>query len=248
MGKTTGISWTERTWNPVTGCDKVSTGCDNCYALTLAPRLKAMGSKRYEKDGDPRTSGPGFGVTIHPDLVDSPRHWRKPSMVFVNSMSDLLHAKVPLEFTDKVFATMNETPHTFQVLTKRSTRLKRVADRFEWTPNIWMGVSVENEDAMYRIDDLKQTPAAVKFLSCEPLLGPLPGLAGMLDGIDWVIVGGESGPNYRPLDLGWAREVRDVCADTGTAFFFKQVGGIKSKSGGNLLDGKVYEEMPALAL
>lgn len=251
MGKTTGIAWTDRTWNPTTGCDKISTGCDNCYAMTLAPRLKAMqahkpaAAQRYAKDGNPVTSGPGFGLTLHADLVDAPRHWVKPSMVFVNSMSDLFHAGVDLGFVADIFATMRDTPqHTYQVLTKRSARLPKIVDRLEWPANLWMGVSVENEDAMFRIEDLKAVPTVVRFLSAEPLVGPLAGLAGALDGIDWVIVGGESGKNHRPMNMGWARDIRAACDETDTAFFFKQVGGVRSKSGGNLIDGEVVEEWP----
>lgn len=245
MSSKTAIAWTDRTWNPVTGCDRISSGCDSCYALTLAATLKADGAKRYQNDGDPATSGPGFGVTLHPDLVRQPLAWKSPSMVFVNSMSDLFHAKVPLSFVADIFDTMRETPqHTYQVLTKRSSRLPKIVDRLDWPDNLWMGVSVENEDAMFRIDDLKAVPTQVRFLSAEPLIGPLPGLADRLDGIDWVIVGGESGANYRSLDLDWARGARDACAQTETAFFFKQVGGLKSKSGGNLLDGDVIEQYP----
>lgn len=245
MVKETAISWTETTWNPVTGCDKVSAGCDNCYALILAPRLKAMGSKRYQNDGDPRTSGPGFGVTLHPDLVKQPLAWKKPRMIFVNSMSDLFHGKVPISFVQEIFDTMKATPdHTYQVLTKRASRLPKIVDKLDWPENLWMGVSVENEAAMDRIELLKSVPTPVRFLSAEPLIGPLPNLASKLDSIDWVIVGGESGKNFRPLDLDWAREVRDACGETDTAFFFKQVGGIKSKSGGNKLDGKAIEEWP----
>lgn len=251
MGKKTAISWTGRTWNPTTGCDKLSRGCDNCYALSLAPRLKAMqahkpaAAQRYAKDGNPVTSGPGFGLTMHADLVDSPRHWRKPEMVFVNSMSDLFHAGVDLGFVRDVFATMEATPqHIYQVLTKRASRLPKIVDKLDWPSNLWMGTSVEDEDAMYRVDDLKAVPTSVRFISAEPLLGPLTGLAEKLDGIDWVIVGGESGPNHRVMDMDWARDIRTACEETGTAFFFKQVGGAKSKSGGKLIDGEAVEVWP----
>lgn len=259
MAKTTAISWVSdpstgergRTWNPTTGCDKISRGCDNCYALSLAPRLKAMqahkpaAAQRYAKDGNPVTSGPGFGLTMHADLVESPLHWSKPTMVFVNSMSDLLHAGVDLGFVRDVFATMEATPqHTYQVLTKRASRLPKIVDKLDWPSNLWMGTSVEDEDAMYRIDDLKAVPTSVRFISAEPLLGPLTGLAEKLDGIDWVIVGGESGPNHRVMDMDWARDIRTACEKTSTAFFFKQVGGAKSKSGGNLIDGAVVEQWP----
>lgn len=241
MGKKTAIAWTGRTWNPTTGCDKISAGCDNCYALSLAPRLKAMQAhkpvQRYAKDGNPITSGPGFGLTMHADLVDAPRFWKKPEMVFVNSMSDLFHAGVDLGFVRDVFATMEATPqHIYQVLTKRSARLPKIVDKLDWPENLWMGVSVENEDAMFRIEDLKAVPTSVRFLSAEPLIGPLPGLADRLDGIDWVIVGGESGPNHRPLDLDWARDIRDACTQTGTAYFFKQTGNSLARSMG--LSGK----------
>lgn len=237
------IEWTEATWNPVTGCDKVSTGCDHCYALTLSKRLKAMGVPKYQLDGDPRTSGPGFGVTCHPDSLAIPGRWRAPRMVFVNSMSDLFHARVPLGFVRDVFAVMAATPrHTYQVLTKRSTRLRRVADRLEWPANVWMGVSIENDDHVARADDLRQVPAAVRFLSCEPLLGPLPNLK--LDGIDWVIAGGESGPGFRPVDEAWIAALRDACTDVGIAFFFKQWGGRTPKTGGRLLGGRTWDQLP----
>jgi protein gp37 len=206
----TGISWTQATWNPVTGCDRISRGCDHCYALTLAKRLKAMGSAKYQNDGDPRTSGPGFGVTIHPDALNIPRKWRDPKVVFVNSMSDLFHAKVPLSFVHDVFAVIAETPrHTYQVLTKRASRLPRIADKLDWPPNLWMGVTVEDADHVNRIDYLRSVPAAVRFLSCEPLLSPLGRLD--LTGIGWVIAGGESGKGARPMDLDWPRSVRDQC-------------------------------------
>jgi len=244
MRAASSIEWTETTWNPVTGCDRVSAGCDHCYALTLAKRLQAMGSPRYTNDGDPRTSGPGFAVTLHPDLLDAPRAWRRPRTVFVNSMSDLFHAKVPLDFIQSVFDTMAATPqHTYQVLTKRASRLARLAPKLPWPENVWMGVSVENGDALRRIDFLRQVPAAVRFLSCEPLLGPLDDLN--LDGVSWVIVGGESGPQYRPIDLSWVTGVRDKCLAADVPFFFKQWGGRTPKAAGRLLDGRVWNEMPA---
>jgi protein gp37 len=237
------IEWTEATWNPVTGCDRVSPGCEHCYAASLAKRLKAMGSIKYQNDGDPRTSGPGFAVTVHPQALDEPRRWRNPRTVFVNSMSDLFHARVPLEFIRDVFDVCRDTPqHTYQVLTKRSLRLRRVADKLEWPENLWMGVSVENVAALTRVDHLRQVPAAVRFLSCEPLLGPLDGIN--LDGIQWVIAGGESGPNYRPMQISWARGIRDVCTDADVAFFFKQWGGRTPKSLGRELDGRLWDEMP----
>lgn len=174
MGSRSGIEWTETTWNPVTGCDQMSAGCDNCYALAMAKRLKAMGAPKYQNDGDTRTSGPGFGVTVHPDVLDEPLRWRAPRLVFVNSMSDLFHARVSIDFVRDVFAVIAATPqHTYQVLTKRSTRLRRLAGQLEWPPNLWMGVSVEHGGTLPRVHDLRAVPAAVRFLSCEPLIGPL---------------------------------------------------------------------------
>lgn len=191
------IEWTEATWNPTTGCDRVSPGCDNCYALTLAKRLKAVGSPKYQADGDPRTSGPGFGLTVHPDALSVPSGWKSPRTVFVNSMSDLFHARVPLDYVRRVFDVTAEIPqHTNQVLTKRARRLRQVADRLEWPDNLWMGVSVESARELPRVDDLRQVPATVRFLSCEPLLGSLEGLE--LSRIDWVIAGGESGADGVP--------------------------------------------------
>jgi protein gp37 len=241
------IEWTEATWNPTTGCDRVSIGCDNCYALTLAKRLKAMGAAKYQNDGDPRTSGPGFGVTVHADSLLTPYSWRQPRVVFVNSMSDLFHAKIPLSFVRDAFRVMADTPqHTYQVLTKRSARLRKIADRLDWPDNLWVGVSVENADAMPRIDDLRAVPAAVRFLSCEPLLGSLDGLD--LDRIDWVIAGGESGPRHRPIDPAWVTDIRDACRAAGVPFFFKQWGGRTPKAGGRELDGVRYDEMPGKPL
>ncbi|MET9760032.1 phage Gp37/Gp68 family protein [Streptomyces sp. NPDC006372] len=243
MSDRSAIEWTEATWNPTTGCDRVSSGCDNCYALALAKRLKAMGAAKYQNDGDPRTSGPGFGVTLHPDALDVPYGWKSPRVVFVNSMSDLFHARVPLDFVRQVFQVMADTPqHTYQVLTKRARRLRQVAPKLDWPGNLWMGVSVETENELSRVDDLRQVPAAVRFLSCEPLLGPLPGLR--LDGIHWVIAGGESGPRHRPLDEVWVTGIRDTCQDAGVAFFFKQWGGRTPKAGGRLLEGRTWDQMP----
>ncbi|MFB7949552.1 DUF5131 family protein [Kitasatospora phosalacinea] len=243
MSDRSSIEWTEATWNPTTGCDRVSAGCDNCYALALAKRLKAMGAAKYQEDGDPRTSGPGFGLTLHPDSLSVPYGWRAPRTVFVNSMSDLFHAKVPLDFVRRVFAVMADTPqHTYQVLTKRARRLRRVADRLDWPPNVWIGVSVESAAELDRVDDLRAVPAAVRFLSCEPLLGPLDGLD--LEGIDWVIVGGESGPGHRPMEEEWALDVRDACLREEVAFFFKQWGGHTPKAGGRLLEGRTWDQMP----
>lgn len=245
MSDKSAIEWTEATWNPTTGCDRVSPGCDNCYALTLAKRLKAMGNPKYQNDGDVRTSGPGFGVTVHPDALLIPYSWKRPRVVFVNSMSDLFHARVPIGFIQQVYGVMADTPHhTYQLLTKRSHRLVRVADKLEWPSNVWMGVSVESADQYARIHDLSKVPAAVRFLSCEPLLAPLPELP--LTGIDWVIAGGESGINARPVELEWIRDIRDQCVAARTPFFFKQWGGIRSKSGGRELDGRTWDEMPEL--
>lgn len=246
MRRKTGIEWTEITWNPTTGCDRVSEGCDNCYALTMAKRLKAMGSERYQRDGDPRTSGPGFALTVHPDALDQPYRWSGSRTVFVDSMSDLFHAKVPLSFVRAVFEVIADTPqHTYQVLTKRSARLPRLADKLEWPKNLWLGVSVENAAHLDRVDHLRQVPAAVRFLSCEPLLGPLTGL--QLADIGWVITGGESGPNARPLDPQWVRDIRDACIDAGVPFFHKQWGGRTPKAHGRLLDGLLWDEQPKTA-
>jgi protein gp37 len=217
------IEWTQATWNPTTGCDRISTGCDNCYAMTLAKRLKAMGSPKYQHDGDPRTSGPGFAVTAHPDTLQIPLRWHRPQTVFVNSMSDLFHARVPLAFIRQVFDIMTATPrHTYQILTKRAARLAKLAPQLDWPANVWMGTSVETADHLDRLDHLRQVPAAVRFVSAEPLLGPLDDMD--LSGIGWVIVGGESGPNARPMHPDWARSIRDQCQDSGVAFFFKQWG------------------------
>jgi protein gp37 len=244
MASRSAIEWTEVTWNPVTGCDRVSSGCEHCYALTLARRLKAMGVAKYQRDGDPRTSGPGFGVSLHRDALAEPYGWRTPRVVFVNSMSDLFHAKVPLAFMQEVFDVIAQTPqHTYQVLTKRSLRLRRLADKLSWPSNLWMGVSVESEVVLSRVDHLRQVPAAVRFLSCEPLLGPLDQIN--LDGIGWVIAGGESGPNYRPMHLDWARGLRDACQAAEIPFFFKQWGGRTPKALGRQLDGEFWDEMPA---
>ena len=239
----TGIQWTEVTWNPTTGCDKISTGCDHCYALTLAKRLKAMGVEKYQADGDPRTSGPGFGVSVHQAALREPYTWRAPRTVFVNSMSDLFHARVPLNFVRDVFAVIADTPqHTYQVLTKRSARLRKLADKLSWPENLWMGVSVENAEALTRVDDLREVGAAIRFLSCEPLLGPIHAID--LRGIGWVIAGGESGPHYRPMHLDWARGIRDASRAADVPFFFKQWGGRTPKALGCELDGIVWNEMP----
>ena len=243
MAGPSAIEWTEVTWNPVTGCDRVSPGCDNCYALRLAGRLKAMGQPRYQRDGDPRTSGPGFGVTLQYDLVDQPRRWRKSRLVFVNSMSDLFHPEVPDDFIREVFSTMKDTPqHTYQILTKRPQRLVQMADHLPWPNNVWMGVSVESASYRFRIDHLRRVPAKVRFLSIEPLLDEV-GILRLAD-IHWVIVGGESGYGARPIDEDWVTDIRDQCVDAGVAFFFKQWGGRTPKAGGRELEGAFWDEMP----
>jgi protein gp37 len=237
------IEWTNATWNPTTGCDRTSPGCDNCYALTLARRLQAMGSPKYQQDGDPTTSGPGFRLTLHPDELDVPLRWRAPRHVFVDSMSDLFHSDVPDNFIADVLAVMRRTPqHTYQLLTKRSKRLAALAGRVHWPPNLWLGVSVENDRYTFRARHLATVTAAVRFLSLEPLLGPLPSLD--LDRIGWVIVGGESGPGHRPMDVAWVREIRDRCVAADVPFFFKQWGGRTPKAGGRELDGRTWDQMP----
>lgn len=229
----TGIEWTESTWNPVTGCSKISEGCKNCYAEKMARRLQAMGIKRYRN---------GFRVTVHPDLIGEPLRWKKPRKIFVNSMSDLFHPEVPDEFIRRVFETMNRASHhIFQVLTKRPERLAAMAHQLNWTSNIWMGTSVENMRVIERVDHLRKVPARVRFLSCEPLLGPL---RINLDGIHWVIVGGESGPGARPIDGQWVREIRDQCVKENVAFFFKQWGGVQKHRTGRVLDNRTWDEMP----
>lgn len=234
MPKQSAIEWTNWTWNPVTGCDKVSQGCKNCYAERMAKRLKAMGSPRYTN---------GFRVTLHDDLVELPRRWKSPRLVFVNSMSDLFHEEVPEEFIRRVFEVMADCPqHTFQVLTKRSARLRELGPRLQWTTNIWMGVSVEDARVIDRIEDLRETPALVRFLSCEPLIGPLVDLN--LEGIHWLIAGGESGPKSRPMDGDWVRDLRDQCVRAKVAFFFKQWGGTRKDLTGRLLDGLTFDEFP----
>lgn len=241
--KKTRIEWTELTWNPVTGCDRISSGCDNCYALTMARRLKAMGTPQYQTDGDSRTSGPGFGVAIHPAALDAPYTWSGHRMVFVNSMSDLFHAKVPTSFVHQIIDVIRDTPqHTYQVLTKRAARARKLASLLDWPENLWFGVSVEDLDQAHRVDQLREIPAAVRFLSCEPLLGDLSPLS--LEGIDWVIAGGESGMSARPMDISWARGIRDNCLAHQVPFFFKQWGGRSPKTEGRILDGLTWSEMP----
>jgi protein gp37 len=262
----TSIEWTEQTWNPTTGCDRISPGCTNCYALTMAKRLKGMGQAKYQNDGDPRTSGPGFGLTVHPDVLTEPLRWKKPRKVFVNSMSDLFHARVPRQFLTRVFAVMAATPqHTYQILTKRPERAARILtdlctcgsghppgehfrSSMEWAatshsptyvpglehgiyhragwplPNVWIGTSIEADTYTRRIDHLRATPAAVRFISAEPLLGPLP--SADFTGINWVIIGGESGPGARPFDPQWAADLIDQSRKAGAAPFVKQLGSV----------------------
>lgn len=228
------IEWTEMTWNPTTGCTKISAGCKYCYAEVMARRLQAMGIDKYKK---------GFNLQMHEDSLLTPYEWKSPKIVFVNSMSDLFHKDTPLEFIKKVFFTMNNCPqHTFQVLTKRSDILLKYHKELNWTPNIWMGVSIEDERVKYRIDDLRKTDTRIKFLSCEPLIGPLPKLN--LKKIDWVIVGGESGRKPRPMDVDWVLDIQQQCAKLKVAFFFKQWGGTNKKKAGRQLGGKIYDEMP----
>jgi protein gp37 len=247
MATQSAIEWTEVTWNPVTGCDRVAAGCDNCYALALAKRLKAMGAAKYQNDGNPHTSGPGFGVTIHPKSLSQPYWWSGSRVVFVNSMSDLFHARVPIGFIRDIFDVIRDTPqHTYQVLTKRAHRLERIASKLDWPKNLWMGVSVESADVTDRIDQLRRTSAHTKFLSCEPLLTALPDLD--LANIDWVIAGGESGPRARPMESWWVTDIRDQCTAAGVAFFFKQWGGRTPKANGRELDGRTWDEMPQLTV
>lgn len=243
MASRTSIEWTDATWNPTTGCDRISPGCDNCYALRLAGRLKAMGSAHYQSDGDERTSGPGFGLSSHADILDLPRTWRAGRQVFVNSMSDLFHNDVPIDYVHQVFTVMAETPrHTYQILTKRSKRLMELAPELDWPPNVWMGVSVESPAFTFRVNHLRSTPARLKFVSFEPLLDAL-GTVDLRD-ISWVIVGGESGRDARPLHVDWVRDIRDQCLAADVRFFFKQWGGRTAKAGGRLLDNRYWDERP----
>jgi protein gp37 len=235
VGDQSAIEWTDATWNPVTGCTKISPGCKNCYAERLAARLHAMGNPRYRN---------GFKVTLHPDQLTLPLRWREPRRIFVNSMSDLFHERVPEEFIRRAFEVMAEAQwHVFQVLTKRSRRLAELAPRLPWPSNVWQGVSVENTRYTSRVADLVKGPAAVRFLSIEPLLGPISELP--LDGVHWVIVGGESGPGYRRVREEWVRDIRDQCHRAGVAFFFKQWGGARPKAGGRRLDGQEWSGMPS---
>lgn len=228
------IEWTEATWNPVTGCDKVSPGCKFCYAQVMARRLEGMGQPNYRN---------GFKLTLQPQMLGRPLAWRRPQMIFVNSMSDLFHKDVPLSYIRQVFDTIRQAHwHTFQVLTKRAQRLVELAPELEWPDNLWMGVSVERADYGFRIDHLRQVPAQVRFLSLEPLLGPLPDLK--LDGMDWVIVGGESGRSPRPLAESWVLDIQAQCEFAGVPFFFKQWGGRNKKESGRVLGGRTWDEMP----
>ena len=237
MSTNSSIEWTDVTWNPVTGCTKISHGCKNCYAERMAKRLRKMGATKYRE---------GFSVAIHQTALGDPLTWKQPRFVFVNSMSDLFHQAVPATFVESVFDVMNCAPrHTFQVLTKRPHRVVQMNERLHWTPNIWLGVSIESEQWLGRLPLLKETGAHVKFLSLEPLLGPLPHIE--LGGIDWVIVGGESGPGARPMQAGWVRDIRDQCARNRVPFFFKQWGGVFKKRTGRTLDNRVWDQMPAPA-
>jgi len=237
MALSSSIEWTESTWNPITGCSKISPGCMNCYAERLSIRLQAMRNPNYKN---------GFDITIHEDAINLPLKWKKPQMIFVNSMSDLLHVNVPNELILRIFDVMQRADwHYFQILTKRSERLKEMNHLLPWAPNIWMGVSVEDDDNTYRIDHLRDTDAYLKFISFEPLLGPISRLD--LNSIDWAIVGGESGPKARKLDALWVIEIRDYCKENGIPFFFKQWGGFNRKKTGRELDGRIWDEMPLLS-
>mgnify|MGYP001309321767 CR=1 FL=1 len=234
MAARSSIEWTDATWNPVTGCTKISQGCKNCYAERLAMRLQAMGNPRYSN---------GFRVTLHRDLLELPLRWRQPRMIFVNSMSDLFHPEVDLEFIHQVFETIVRSPwHTYQILTKRPERAAEIASLLPWPKNLWLGTSVEDSTVTHRISALVKIPAHIHFLSCEPLLGPIPHLP--LDDVEWVIVGGESGPGARPMQLEWVRDIQSQCRAAGVAFFFKQWGGPRRKAAGRLLDGQTWDELP----
>lgn len=237
MAAKTKIEWTEVSWNPVTGCSKISSGCRNCYAERMAHRLQAMGQKRYRN---------GFHVTLQRDLLDQPDRWKVPKTIFVNSMSDLFHEDVPEDFIREVFETICRNPHhTFQILTKRSKRAVQLASSLTWPGNLWMGVSVEDGRVAHRIDDLRLVPARIRFLSCEPLIGLIHGM--QLRGIDWVIVGGESGPGARPMSKEWLMEIQKQCTDEQVSFFFKQWGGVRKKKNGRTLNGRTYDDLPLAA-
>lgn len=237
MAQHSRIEWTESTWNPVTGCTKISAGCQNCYAERMAKRLHAMGVDNYQN---------GFEVTLHPHVLRKPLSWKQPQIIFVNSMSDLFHESVPDDFILQVFDVMRKASwHRFQVLTKRSERLLQLNRSIDWPENVWMGVTVENADCMYRIEHLRNTGACIKFLSLEPLLGPLHDMN--LQNIDWVIAGGESGPGARPIEPDWVRDIRDQCIETKTPFFFKQWGGVNKKKNGRELDKQTWNQMPKIS-
>jgi len=237
MALSSSIEWTDSTWNPVTGCTKISSGCANCYAERIALRLKAMGNPSYTN---------GFSITMHEDIIDLPLKWKKPQTIFVNSMSDLFHEDIPTEFILRIFDVMRRARwHCFQILTKRSKRMLELSPQLPWMPNIWMGVTVEEQNYTYRIDHLQRTGANVKFLSLEPLLGPIPNLC--LNGIDWVIVGGESGPKSRPMKKSWTIDIRNQCQEKRVPFFFKQWGGTNKKKAGRELEGRTWDEMPLLS-
>ena len=248
MANNSSIEWTEATWNPVVGCSVLSPGCTNCYAMRMAHRLEAMGQMKYSGTTRISAGRPKWNGTVRVDdrSVDLPRTWKTGRMIFVNSMSDLFHCDVPLEFVHRVFSTMRETPrHTYQILTKRSERLEALSTEIDWPENVWMGVSVENKNYLYRIDNLRNSGAHTKFLSLEPLLGPLRDID--LSGVDWVIAGGESGPGARPVRPAWVRAIRDQCVDAGVAFHFKQWGGQIKKKTGRTLDGRTWDEFPQRA-
>lgn len=230
----TKIEWTDITWNPMTGCTPISEGCKNCYAIKIARRLQAMGQKRYQN---------GFKVTLHPELLEKPLKWKKPRMVFVNSMGDMFHEEIPLEYILQVFKTMARAErHVFQVLTKRSSRMIELAQHLPWPDNVWLGVTIESDKYCYRADNLRNTPAKIKFLSIEPMIGPI-GEVSLID-IDWVIAGGESGPNARPIEKGWLTAIRDKCIVSDVPFFFKQWGGRNKKKTGRLLEDQVWDQFP----
>ncbi|HUX21801.1 MAG TPA: phage Gp37/Gp68 family protein [Spirochaetia bacterium] len=231
------IEWTDATWNPVTGCDHVSNGCQFCYAERMAARLKAMGNRRYAN---------GFNLTVHEDVFDLPLKWKQPQIIFVNSMSDLFHERLSFDVIARIFDVMNRAEwHTFQILTKRPIQLLKYAERLNWTENIWMGVTVESGRYVHRIDALREVPAAVRFISFEPLIERVPEGSCSLQDIHWAIIGGESGPGARPMDAEWAREIRRMCQRDGAAFFFKQWGGVNKSATGRVLDGRTWDDMPS---
>ena len=238
MSDRSSIEWTEATWNPVTGCSRVSAGCLHCYAETFAERWRGIPGHPYEQ---------GFDLKLWPDRLEQPLKWKRPRTIFVNSMSDLFHEKIPVDYLHRVFEVMQEADwHVFQILTKRHERLSQLAAELPWPPNVWMGVTIEDERFVNRADHLREVPAAVRFISAEPLLGPLNGLR--LEGIDWLIAGGESGPRHRPVEESWLLELRDRCLHDEVAFFFKQWGGHRPKSGGRELDGRTWDDMPSKEL